>query len=172
MNYASAGCIFHNEQFILAGYQPRKQKPVLSGLGGRKEGDEECIVTALRETIEELLDLQTVPLDFIREIQESIPFERYIQSGDYVSFLYSFDDLQKMLELLKCKGIHSELYDEFPTNLLALLFNRKQLAYPAEISHLVLFPLVNHPKDAPFVSPYFLKDIRLLLSKPSGSVDS
>lgn len=168
MNYASAGCIFHSKQFILAGYQPRKQKPVLSGLGGKREGNEECIATALRETIEELFELQTVPLEWIQEIQERIPSQGHIQTGDYVSFLYSFDDLQKMLDLLKEKGAMSELYDEFPTNIVSLLFNRKQLEYPAEISHLVLFPLVVHPKDAPFVSPYFLKDIRCLLQKCVG----
>ncbi len=172
MNFASAGCIFSNDQYILAGYQPRKQKPIVSGLGGKREGEEDASTTALRETLEELFELQTVPLEWIQEIQATIPFQHMLQNGDYISFLYSFENLQTMLTLLHFKGCQSELYEEFPTNLLALLFHRKQLAYPAEISHLLLFPLVNHPKDSPFVDRHFLSDIRLLLSKPSGPVDS
>jgi hypothetical protein len=172
MNVTGAGCLFWNEQFVLAGYQPRKQKPVLSGLGGKREENEEPHTTALRETIEELFELQTVPLEWIRQIQETIPYQDQLPSGDYISFLYSFDDLQKMLELLKNLGATSELYEEFPTNLLSLLFHRKTLAYPPEVSHLLLFPLVNHPKEAPFVAKHFLGDIRLLLAKPRGPISS
>jgi hypothetical protein len=172
MNFTSAGCIFYNEQFILAGYQPRKQKPIVSGLGGKREGEEDASTTALRETIEELFELQTVPLEWIQEIQATIPFQSFLQNGDYITFLYSFDDLQKLLLSLQFKGCTSEVYEEFPTNLFSLLFNRKQLAYPAEISHLLLFPLVNHPKDSPFVDRHFLSDLRLLLAKPSGPVDT
>jgi hypothetical protein len=170
--FTSAGCIFYNEQYILAGYQPRKQKPIVSGLGGKREGDEEASTTALRETLEELFELQTVPLEWIQEIQATIPFQRSLQNGDYLTFLYSFDDLQQILVYLESKGCQSELYNEFPTNVLTLLFHRKQLAYPAEISHLLLFPLVNHPKDSPFVDRHFLSDIRLLLTKPGGPVDT
>lgn len=172
MNFTSAGCIFYNEQFILAGYQPRKQKPIVSGLGGKREGEEDASTTALRETLEELFELQTVPLVWIQEIQATIPFHSTLQNGEYSTFLYSFDDLQKILVYLSSKGCVSELYEEFPTNVLSLLFNRKQLAYPAEVSHLLFFPLVNHPKDSPFVDRHFLSDIRLLLSKPSGPVDT
>lgn len=163
MNFSSAGCSFYNDQFILAGYQPRKQKPIVSGLGGKREGEEDASTTALRETLEELFELQTVPHEWIQTIQATIPYERCLQNGDYSTFLYSFDDLQRMLVYLHSKGCTSELYEEFPINLLSLLFNRKQLAYPAEVSHLLLIPLVHHPKDSPFVDRHFLSDIRLLL---------
>jgi hypothetical protein len=165
--------MFFNEQFLLAGYQPRKQKPFLSGLGGKKEEGETYLITALRETIEELFELQTVPLEWITSIQEKIQSQGILKNGEYISVLYSFEDLQQMLHILQEKGLVSELYDEFPTNLLALLFNRKLLEYPAEISHLSLLPLVSHPSEIPFVSPFFVKDMRLLLQKKRvDSVDN
>lgn len=165
MNYTSAGCIFFNDQFVLAGYQPRKQKPFLSGLGGKREENETYEITALRETIEELFEIQTVPLTWIQTIQDQVPSKGFLKNGEYISVLYSFDDLQQILQILQKTGISSELYDEFPVNLLALLFGRKQLQYPAEISHLSLLPFVHHSSDTPFVSPYFVKDLRLLHQK-------
>lgn len=165
MNYSSAGCIFFDEKFVLAGYQPRKQKPFLSGLGGKKEEGETYEITALRETIEELFELQTVPLQWIHTIQERIPSKGSLKNGDYISLLYSLEDLQQILLILQEFGVESELYEEFPNNLLSLLFYRKQLQYPAEISHLSLLPFVNHTSEIPFVSPYFVKDLRLLHQK-------
>lgn len=172
MNFAAAGCLFWNDQYVLGGYQPRKQKPMISGLGGKKEDGEDSSRTALRETIEELFELETVPLEWIESIQQELGPRPHLPNGEYISILYSFDDLHHILQILQAKGAQSPLYEEFPTNLLSLLFNRKQLASPPEISHLVLIPRVQHPKDCPFVSPYFLKDIRLLLLQPSGPVDS
>jgi hypothetical protein len=165
MNYSSAGCMFFDQQFVLAGYQPRKQKPFLSGLGGKREGKETYDITALRETIEELFEFQTVPLEWITDIQERVPSKGTVKNGDYIIVLYSFEDLQQILEILQERGAVSELYSKFPVNLVDLLFHRKQLQYPAEISHLTLLPFVNHSSDTPFVSPYFVKDIRILHEK-------
>lgn len=163
MNFTGAGCLFFNEQFLLAGYQPRKQRPVLSGLGGKKEGDEDVMTTALRETLEELFELSSVPPGWIEQIQTSVSHKGFLKNGDYVSVLYSFDQLQMILEILKTLGCESDLYEDFPTNLLSLVFNRKQMESPPEVSHLTFVPLVFHTTETPFVSPEFLKDMRLLL---------
>ena len=165
MNFSSAGCLFSNEQFLLAGYQPRKQKPFLSGLGGKREGEESYLVTALRETIEELFEIQRVPLEWIEEIQSSIRHRGILKNGDYISVLYSFEDLEVILFILQQKNATSELYEQFPRSVFELVFHRKLLEYPAEVSHLTLLPLVQHNLETPFVSPYFLKDMRLLLQK-------
>lgn len=165
MNFSSAGCLFSNEQFVLAGYQPRKQKPFLSGLGGKREGEESYLVTALRETVEELFEIQTVPLEWIEEIQSRITPKGILKNGDYISVLYSFLDLEVILCILESKNFRSELYESFPMSVFELVFHRKLLDYPAEISHITLLPLVQHNLETPFVSPYFLKDIRLLLQK-------
>lgn len=163
MNFTGAGCLFFNEQFLLAGYQPRKQKPMLSGLGGKREGEEDMFTTALRETIEELFELPAVPSEWIDQIQRSIPHKGILKNGDYVSVLYSFDDLQSILNILHANSCRSDLYEDFPTTLLSLVFNRKQLNQRPELSHLTFLPLVFHAVDTPFVSAEFLKDMRLLL---------
>jgi hypothetical protein len=163
MNFTGAGCFFFNDLYCLAGYQPRKQKPSLSGLGGKREGEEDYFQTALRETLEELFELQTVPREWIETIHANLNHKGILKNGEYIIVLYSFDDLQRILEILHENNCASPLYEEFPTNLLDLLFNRKQLESPPEISHLSLLPLVHHPSEIPFVAPHFLKDIRLYL---------
>ena len=165
MNFTGAGCLFFNDQFFLAGYQPRKQKPCISGLGGKREGEEDLFTAALRETIEELFELQTVPVEWIQSIQQRIQHRGVVKNGDYFSVLYSFDDLQEILCFLDSQHCVSPLYEEFPLHLLSLLFNRKQVSPPPEISHLLLLPLVLHATEHHFVSPYFLKDIRMLLQQ-------
>lgn len=168
----SAGCLFTNDIYVLGGYQPRKQKPMVSGLGGKREGEEELIVTALRETIEELFELPTVPLEWIQSIQQEVGLRTRIQNGDYSFYCYSFEELQHFLQILQTKGIQSPLYDEFPTDIPSLLFKRKQISPPPEISHLILLPKILHPKDVSFVSPYFFKDISLFLTQPCRPIDS
>jgi hypothetical protein len=162
MNFTGAGCLFFNEQFLLAGYQPRKQRPMLSGLGGKREGEEDFLTTAIRETLEELFEI-SVPVAWIHQIQTTVPNKGVLKNGDYSLVLYSFDDLQTILHILKANHCISELYDDFPTNLLALVFNRKQLKQLPEISHLTFLPLVFHAIETPFVSADFLKDMKLLL---------
>lgn len=172
MNFKGAGCIFRNESHLLAGYQPRKAKPIVSGLGGKREGEESALVTALRETLEELFEFQTVPFQWIEEIQQRIPYRRTLENGEYISYVYTFEDLERILSFLHEQGASSELYTVFPLNLFSLLFERKQLSYPPEISHLLLLPLVNHPKDSHFIARHFFSDIHLLLTQPSGPIDS
>ena len=172
MNFTGAGMLFCNSQFCLGGYQPRKQKPMISGLGGKREGEEDILTTAFRETLEELFELSTIPLEWIESLQKEVSWKAQIPNGEYISFVYSFEDLQSILNFLAKKEVQSPVYTEFPTNLLSLIFNRSLKTPPPEISHLVLLPLVSHSKENPFVSPYFLKDLRLLLSQPSGTIHS
>lgn len=169
MNFTGAGCLFFHDQFLLAGYQPRKQRPVLSGLGGKREGDEDFFTTALRESLEELFEI-TVPVAWIHQIQTTVPNKGVLKNGDYYLVLYSFEDLQTILQILNTNGCESPLYQDFPTNLLSLVFNRKQLEHPPEVSHLTFLPLVVHETKTPFVSSEFLKDMKLLLE--SGLLSS
>ena len=171
MNFTSAGCLFTDEMCVLAGYQTRKQKPFLSGLGGKRRGEETYFVTALRETLEELFEIKTVPLEWIEDILQEVPFPKELHNGDYIFLLYTFDDLERMLQRLSRKNIQSPLYTIFPTTKTQLLFERKKTNPPAEISHLALLPLVSQPPDNPLVSHHFLKDIRIFLEKNSQSID-
>jgi hypothetical protein len=56
----AAGIVFTNGTHILAGYQPRKKNPHISGLGGSKQKDESYMQTAWRETLEELFELKDI----------------------------------------------------------------------------------------------------------------
>ena len=91
MEYTSAGCIFTNGTHILGGYQPNKQAPCISGIGGKREGCEEFVETAMREMLEEIFGIYARP-DFVTALMV-VPYERLLISGDYVSLIYSFSSV-------------------------------------------------------------------------------
>ena len=83
-----------------------------------------------------------------------------IKSTDYyVSFIFSFEELEKLLRILKNYGIVSPLYSTFPLTLNELLFQRK-IDVEAEISHLCLLPILPGIE----VEQCFQDDIRSLTS--------
>lgn len=158
--YNASGCIFTDNNLILAGYQPTKRKPFISGLGGMKKTNEDCFITALRETIEELLEIGDVPLSIINKIRSNIKPVKIIQNNDYIIIVYTFKDLEKILKI--CNKQKSLVYDKIPIKLNDLLFNRKNIK-DTEISHLCLLPVIyNHDINNPFVDKYFLSDLSLL----------
>lgn len=159
MEYTSAGCIFINDTHILGGYQPNKAAPCISGIGGKKEGIEEFLETGLREMLEELFGIYKK--EYIPALM-AIPYERLLISGDYVSIVYSFTSLEKILSELNRLSAMSPLYTEIPLTLIDLIL--KRLPVNSEISHLCLLPLVKHSRTLPFVENCFLKDIRMLSS--------
>jgi len=158
--YKAAGCVFTDGKIILAGYQPRKKVPTISGIGGKKEAGETYMDTAIRETVEELFEVE-VSADLIKELK-AIPPEKIVQNGSYIIAVYTFINLEEMLKHMKRKGITSKLYDTMPLTLMELIFNRKLVENP-EISHLALLPLVKHG-DAPLVDKYFIKDMPALMA--------
>jgi hypothetical protein len=157
--YKAAGCVFTDGKIILAGYQPRKKVPIISGIGGKKEAGETYMDTAIRETVEELFEVE-VSADLINELKATLP-EKIVQNGSYIIAVYTFTNLEEMLKHMKRKGITSKLYDTMPGNLMELIFNRKLVENP-EISHLALLPLVKHG-DTPLVDKYFIKDMPALM---------
>jgi len=158
--YKAAGSVFTDGKIILAGYQPRKRVPTISGIGGKKEDGETYMKTAIRETLEELFEIE-VSAQLISEL-EVIPPQKIVQNGSYIIAVYTFNDLENMLKFIKRKGLTSKLYDIMPSTLMELIFNRKLVENP-EISHLALLPLVKHG-DAPLVDKYFIKDMPILMS--------
>ena len=156
MEYTSAGCIFTNGTHILGGYQPNKTAPCVSGIGGKRDDCEEFVQTALREMLEELFGIYDRP-DFITALM-AIPYDRLAISGDYVSLIYSFSSLEKiMAELVRLNAV-SLLYNEMPLCLADLILKRSNLI-DSEISHLCLLPVVRHPRGTPFIENCFMKDI-------------
>ena len=162
-SYKAAGCVFKSAHHILAGYQPKKKTPYISGIGGKKEAHESFMDTALREMIEELLETTPTPA-LIQEIKVSIAPTKVVQNGSYILVLYTFESLSSILKLVKKHALHSPLYDTVPETLIELIFKRK-VSSKSELSHLSILPLVEHDRKNPFVDPYFIKDMPILMKE-------
>jgi hypothetical protein len=163
-DYNAAGIIFTNGRQILGGYQPNKKNPFISGIGGMKEPGETYIITAIRETLEELFDIKDIPEMLLNDIQIFLISKKVILNGTYVSIICSFDDLHIILNLVKQYGIQSKLYNEIPNKLDDLIFKRKKHK-DSEISELCLLPLVKHNNVNPFIDKYFIDDFNQLLEQ-------
>jgi len=163
----NAGCLFTNGIHVLAGYQPNKQFPSINGIGGKPEEGEEPVVTALREFLEEVFGIYDC-VKGVAGLRTVVP-RHILEQKRYVTYIYDFNDLVKMLEIVSGLGVSSPLYEEIPRSLIELLFTR--LPVKSEISHLCLIPLVQHGTHS-FVEPYFLRDlskVSSLLQTPSSS---
>ena len=148
----AAGCIFTNGNLILAGYQPKG--PYISGLGGSSNKDEPAIITAMREVVEELLDIK--PCDNLLNHLEGLRYTRKIVNGSYTLFVYSFDDLSTLLHLVKNYSSKSNLYENFPLTIQDLVFGRR--ISNIEVSHLCILPLKKTLK----FDKYFISDLLIL----------
>jgi hypothetical protein len=154
----SAGCIFTNGTHVLGGFQPKKA--IISGIGGKPEELETPFETALRETVEELFEIKKVDKELVIQLMGDFKTYYEINVTDYyVSFIFSFEELEKLLRILNNYGIVSPLYTIFPLTLNDLLFKRK-IDIEAEISHLCLLPILPGIE----VEQCFQDDIRALTS--------
>ena len=162
-SFLAAGCVFMNYTHVLAGYQPKKHNPCISGIGGKREGDETYLHTAIREMVEELFGMyeQTSVIEEIKLIEVKMIIIR----KTYIIVLYSFEDLIKIMEIVSKGCVETPLYDAIPLTIEDLILKRKLC--DAEISHLVLLPVVSHPRDKPFVDGSFLKDLAVILEELS-----
>jgi len=157
--FKAAGCVFVSKTHILAGYQPNKMNPYISGFGGKRKDDETFIETALRETLEELLNIKEVPIALIHKIEKTIIPEKIIFNKTYRILVYTFDNLAEILACVKYYIGQSVLYPRaLPINVSELLMERVILG-DAEVSHLSILPLVSNLQ----IDKCFLEDIRKLL---------
>lgn len=138
-----------NETHILAGYQKKK----LSGFGGKREGEETFLQTALRETLEELLDIK-VPPGLLRSVTDNIIPNKVILRGFYICVLYNFHQLIDILYLTRDYLSSSPVYTEIPRTLSDLILTRRPRE-TSEIGHLCLLPIV---KDIS-IDPLFIQDL-------------
>jgi len=160
--YSGAGCMFTDGTRVLAGYQPNKTRPFVSGIGGSKKAGENYVDTAIRETLEELFGITKISDKLLSELKMIEPRNVCHNSG-YVNLIYSFEDLGLFQLLLwkNRKDLKSTVYKEIPFSISNLLLDR---IYDknAEISHLLLMPLIEHDPNTPFVDPLFLKDMAVI----------
>ena len=136
--FTSAGCLFTDGVHVLAGYQPNKREPTISGLGGKRLLGETFKRTAFRETLEELFDIRisSALLDVLETAMEP---KRTMINGNYVLLYYSFEDLEVMLQYASSYCENTQLYDDWPQSINDLIFNRRY-TQGSEVAHLCLLP--------------------------------
>ena len=158
-DFLAAGCIFTDGNLILAGYQPTKEAPIISGLGGKREGDEFLEETAIRETVEELFEIHTLPTGLVQRIEKECIPGKVLQNGAYGIIVYNFKDLEKFLRICRSYKLVSPLYTKFPRTLDQLLFGRVVGSNSVEVTHLALLPVVSQQ----VIDPSFIEDIESLI---------
>lgn len=163
-DFYAAGCFFYNGVHVLAGYQPNKRSPHISGIGGSREPNEDYFTTAIRETLEELFNLDIVDPLLISKIRMELhPLDILILKG-YVILVYSFKDLERIIQIVYSSGLKSSLYKTRPYTVSDLIFKRS-VNFKAEISHLVLLPFIKHRDTANFMDRNFLRDLRAIFNE-------
>lgn len=159
----ASGVVFTNGTHILAGYQPNKRKPFVSGIGGMKEKSETFLETAFREVFEELFEIYSIPKELFQDIRVLLVPKHILRTDGYWNLVYTFKDLHSLLALMKKHNVESELYEDLPSTLYGLVVDRKLVQKKVEISHLCVLPLVKHNSNTHYVDPCFLDDIPKLL---------
>jgi hypothetical protein len=166
--FVKAGTVFTNGRVVLGGYQGRDGERHISGIGGKREGDETFWETAIRETVEELLHVDHVPNEVITRFYYSCVPQMVNKNENYILVQHSFEDLEVLLHLIKSAGIVSPIYQDFPVNVMDLVLKRRIGATRPELTHLVLLPFVDHV-GGPMVKRHFLGDMSILIKSQCDS---
>jgi hypothetical protein len=161
-SFEAAGVVFTDKESILAGYQPRKRAPGITGIGGRRQGEEHYLMTAHRECLEELFDWNVVEKSLLKKIAVSITPLHVIHADGYINLVYTFEDLLNLLRLIKKEGLTSPLYTMIPTTLEELILKRKPVA-GSEIQGLALLPLDYYSMKHPVIQNEFRHDIQTIV---------
>jgi hypothetical protein len=142
-DFKAAGTIFTNGSTVLAGYQKEDRSPSINGIGGKRTGTETYMQTALRETVEELFGVRDNFDKLIRALERNLVPTKIYKSGNYVLVLYTFKDLEVLLQCAATYLKKSPLYTKFPKTLSNLLLDRDANVNPRpEIIHLCILPVV------------------------------
>jgi hypothetical protein len=152
-SFAAAGCIFTNGTHVLAGLQ---KKNMISGIGGSRKDGELYFTTAIRETIEELFDIN-LSANMLNKIKSYLSEQKVFMNGAYVCIQCSFEDLEEIAFILSVEKLQSPLYEEFPLTVADIIMKRNVTGNSAaEVQELYLLPLKNNYT----VDRQFLADIR------------
>jgi hypothetical protein len=150
-----AGILFTDERMVLAGC---RSNGVITGIGGKRKQDETPYKTAVRETLEELFELEVIPEELMNDVYANITSYNVI-SGPYTIFVCTFHDLKEIIDMVRSYTVKSAVYDELPRSLEELIFNR-HFSEKSEFTHLVLLPYFCNTR----IENYFLKDIKMFLN--------
>lgn len=122
MPYAAAGPMFTDDRIALAGYQPSKS--CITGIGGKAEGSEIPIITAMREFIEEIYCCGAPGL-LVAQLAIAVKPRRRLLAGDYELLIYNFADLEQLLGIVASADLESPAYTRMPRTLTELILWRE-----------------------------------------------
>ena len=158
--YFGAGFVFTDNLLILCGWEPRKQRPGLYGIGGKAESTDvgDYRITAARETVEELFAIKPqrsllMQIAALRPVREELV-------GGYVMIYHTFSTLQQLIRLVRSP---SPFYLRNPITIEELIFKRFTTG-TAEVAQLCLLPVTRLPV---VVSADLVDDIRRLSKQRS-----
>jgi len=143
--YKGAGMIFTDGSVVLCGWEPRKRRPGLYGIGGKAENTvdrRDYRVTAAREVLEELYGAPP-PARLVDTVAATLcgDGERAEMVDGYVMIRQDFRGLRRLLGLVAASGFRSPLYGvRAPRTLEELVFARKSAA-ATEMAQLCLLPV-------------------------------
>jgi len=135
-----AGILFTDGKHVLAGYNQHTMK--ISGIGGKAKEGETVIHTAIRETVEELFELEEIPKELTELLYNNLTFDDLFFKGNYTTFTMDFNyDLEVFFNSMTNFELKSKVYDTLPKSLEDLIMTRK-VSPTVEMSHLMLLPCV------------------------------
>ena len=164
-DFDSAGTLFTNETHVLAGYQKDIKNTMVSGIGGKREGLETYMETAIRETVEELFHVKHVPLVLIRKIILTVKPQDVGKNGSYILVIYNFNDLEKILKIVRRMLTSCPIYKKIPKTVIALILERKTRVKGAEIIHLCILPMIKNAR----LDIAFHEDVLMILADQFSS---
>ena len=159
-DFRAAGTLFTNGSHVLAAYQKDSSNPTVSGIGGKREGSETYMETAMRETVEELFGVDKVSYGLICKLAIRLQPLHVQKINSYVLVVYNFNELEKIIEIVRREIKTSPVYLVFPKTVSDLVLNRVYEVEPApEIMHLAILPIVKNS----IMDTEFVEDIRIVL---------
>jgi hypothetical protein len=164
-DYYGAGILFTNGKAVLGGISNIDGSSIISGIGGKKENNENFYECAVRETIEEIFEID-VSSDFIKSfILDSNTFiiDHEIINDGYIIIVCNFAMLENLSKRLSCDGYKSDLFEgEMPNSYEDIIRQRKR-SDNSEIKSLLLLPIENNNDELSClnISKEFLDDINM-----------
>jgi 8-oxo-dGTP pyrophosphatase MutT (NUDIX family) len=155
MEYASAGCLFHDKTSFLAGFQRKQQR--WTSFGGKKYSGETSFQTAMREVVEELFEIQLTHQTLAKLIC-TIPLSLPTHDGTYTYYKYEYNTIFEIIGVLEEDGYTSPLYKRLPTTLFELIQTRA-FCESCEIQKISLFFVSDIHDMREVFDTFFLKDL-------------
>jgi 8-oxo-dGTP pyrophosphatase MutT (NUDIX family) len=149
--YKGAGCLFIQNKYVLAGYNPKYK--IWSGIGGKIEEGETIRQAAFRETIEELFGF--VPSqEIINECDQAFNFIRMITINNYGIIPLSFDLFVHIIYILKAHKCESPYYYTLPNSFIELISERR----PVETAEITELKVINYTIPNQVIAEELVKD--------------